>query len=512
MDLCVFCDEFLLNGEPLVTLTDKGCSGIQKANDARQNQISVTPGQKVHTKCRSEYVNPIAIKSYNRKRSVDSLDEQVSACSLRSQESTFSYKLNCLFCGCPDIYQGKKPEFKLIKVRTLNFKERVIEACNKFTGDWYEHVRSRVLFVQDLPAADAVYHQICSVNFRTGKDIPQVFSQATARDAKCKRMSGRPKDTMKMEAFLHVADFLEANDDEQITINDLVKKMSEFIEPDTCDPYSFKHMKSELIRHFGDRIIITDINGRANVVTFRSTASKILSDFHNKPPTDDLQEKIQIIETAAKLIKNDIKSIEQSKDVYADYSELSSINKAMEFLPDSLQRFLSLLFFGKDVKNKLASVGQAIMQATRPRVLLVPLQVGLGVQLHHHFQSKFLIDSLYEHGFCCSYSEVTKFERSSVIAQGTDIPNWTTGHFMQYAADNVDHNIRSLDGKNTFHGMGIIATVTPNVMSKESMFLLRKLLRLVVSIYTTSHQIQTVSLPCVMSLFPMNVLQDQVVR
>ena len=32
---------------------------------------------------------------------------------------------------------------------------------------------------------------------------------------------------------------------------------------------------------------------------------------------------------------------------------------------------------------------------------------------------------------------------------------------MQYVADNVDHNIRTLDGHNTFHGMGVIAAVTP---------------------------------------------------
>ncbi|MES9882765.1 MAG: hypothetical protein ABW185_18005, partial [Sedimenticola sp.] len=29
-------------------------------------------------------------------------------------------------------------------------------------------------------------------------------------------------------------------------------------------------------------------------------------------------------------------------------------------------------------------------------------------------------------------------------------------------ADNVDHNIRTMDGLGTFHGMGIIATVTPS--------------------------------------------------
>lgn len=32
---------------------------------------------------------------------------------------------------------------------------------------------------------------------------------------------------------------------------------------------------------------------------------------------------------------------------------------------------------------------------------------------------------------------------------------------MQYIADNVDHDIRTVDGRSTFHGMGVIAAVTP---------------------------------------------------
>ena len=35
------------------------------------------------------------------------------------------------------------------------------------------------------------------------------------------------------------------------------------------------------------------------------------------------------------------------------------------------------------------------------------------------------------------------------------------GQFVQYVADNVDHNLRTIDGHNMFHGMGIIAMVTP---------------------------------------------------
>ena len=38
---------------------------------------------------------------------------------------------------------------------------------------------------------------------------------------------------------------------------------------------------------------------------------------------------------------------------------------------------------GKGVGVKVASIGQAIMQATRPRVLFARLQIVLAVQLHH---------------------------------------------------------------------------------------------------------------------------------
>ena len=53
------------------------------------------------------------------------------------------------------------------------------------------------------------------------------------------------------------------------------------------------------------------------------------------------------------------------------------------------------------------------------------------------------------------------YDRSAAVACGTDIPGFIPGKFIQYVADNVDHNIRTLDGRDTFHDMGIIANVTP---------------------------------------------------
>ena len=43
------------------------------------------------------------------------------------------------------------------------------------------------------------------------------------------------------------------------------------------------------------------------------------------------------------------------------------------------------------------------------------------------------------------------------------------GTFTQWLADNVDHNVATLSGEGTFHGMGIIAILTP----KDKMHLVK---------------------------------------
>ena len=79
-------------------------------------------------------------------------------------------------------------------------------------------------------------------------------------------------------------------------------KMEEFLDAHTS-AYSAKYMKTKLKEYFGDRIIIAEINGKADVVTFLTTASTILQEYHKqrKDGLDTESEKMCIIETAAKL-------------------------------------------------------------------------------------------------------------------------------------------------------------------------------------------------------------------
>ena len=272
---------------------------------------------------------------------------------------------------------------------------------------------------------------------------------------------GRPSLSDQEGVFLEVIKYLEENDDEQVTINDLVQEMESLLLSSDHDAFSSKHMKRRIKEHFGDRIVITNNNGKNDVVTFLTTASSILQEHYQKPKSGNYEEeKIRIIKAAAYLIKNDIK-ICTSNSANEFFPSIESDLEVLEFLPNSLKVLLQSMFVGKSENFKVASIGQAIMQHVRPKAIIAPLQLGLAVQMHQHFASKFLIESLNRHGFCASYSTVKKYERSAALAQGTDIFGLKDGDFCQFSADNVDHNIRTLDGLNTFHGMGIIAIICP---------------------------------------------------
>ena len=49
------------------------------------------------------------------------------------------------------------------------------------------------------------------------------------------------------------------------------------------------------------------------------------------------------------------------------------------------------------------------------------------------------------------------------VFHGIDLSETTDKHTVQFVADNADHNAATIDGQNIFHGMGMIAVVTPGV-------------------------------------------------
>ena len=90
----------------------------------------------------------------------------------------------------------------------------------------------------------------------------------------------------------------------------------------------------------------------------------------------------------------------------------------------------------------------------------------LGVQLYLEFGSRFLIETLHELGFCSSYQEVQKYQQSAAVSQPLETAELMQGQFLQFVADNIDHNTQTLDDLNTFHVMGMISAFTPKCTSR----------------------------------------------
>ena len=62
--------------------------------------------------------------------------------------------------------------------------------------------------------------------------------------------------------------------------------------------------------YYGDSVVVVEVAGLHDIVTFRRKTSQILHDYFNKPNKDDEEaHKTAIIEAAAKFIKSDIKGV-----------------------------------------------------------------------------------------------------------------------------------------------------------------------------------------------------------
>jgi len=69
-----------------------------------------------------------------------------------------------------------------------------------------------------------------------------------------------------------------------------------------------------------------------------------------------------------------------------------------------------------------------------------------------------------------SYDEVVRFKQSAlqdeVSSQSTLSPH--SGAFMQWVADNINHDSCTTDGHGSFHGMGVIAISTKTAAGRKT--------------------------------------------
>jgi len=255
------------------------------------------------------------------------------------------------------------------------------------------------------------------------------------------------------------------NDGELVTVAELREQIAAMVGEGAV--YKTRIIKEQLKAKYGDNVLSTSSRGRTDVVCLRDMASFIL---HEKWQSDRQQnvhdESVRVVSSAADLIINDIKEKQYVTDTYPTTTEISDTDKLKDWIPPLL-----LLLMDKIIPDEVKRLAlcNAIVQAARPRSSISPVLFGVAVDMDHTFGSKWLVTELSRLGFSLTYDEVLRYKQS-VLQDASGMLTKLDSYpqtFTQFAADNVDHNVATLDGKGTFHGMGIIAMSTPGVITRQ---------------------------------------------
>ena len=149
---------------------------MNNASKERGSSMTVTTGNEVHTTYRRNFCDRRRIdREKNAERKFEQ-NESVAASPTRSSAPSFDFSKNCLFSGqAVKLCKITSREFaETYAVRTHSFDCSISETCKSRNDQWATTVLGGINSnTSYLHAEDAAYHQICSVNFRTGKEIPQ---------------------------------------------------------------------------------------------------------------------------------------------------------------------------------------------------------------------------------------------------------------------------------------------------------------------------------------------------
>ena len=161
-------------------------------------------------------------------------------------------------------------------------------------------------------------------------------------------------------------------------------------------------MVANVCDHFGDDIVVLNVEGCDSIIGFRRFVAKSLKIVKRAASSED-----DAMDTVIRRVKAEVRNIPQPRDY--DLSDFR-FEKAVQDTSETLLKLISELESDGEVSKKSLTLAQCIQQhinCTRNKTSL-----GLAVKLHHHHGSADLVRCLNDHGLVCSYDEVLRFRKS----------------------------------------------------------------------------------------------------
>lgn len=449
LQICIICDKAVANNrgrkvqkQGLQTLTDYSI----KFRDKKHSKCEILESAMVHTKCRMEYIN---------RKEEENCDEESTISPPKAKLRTlsgFDFENLCFFCSelCSVKAEKKRRGNKARRICTITKAQgdkTVRDKANSSQSDEAREVRRRISNIPSLMEIGAKYHSSCRAKFLALTDSDRTKS------------AGRPASDNVQRAFQQVYDHINSIGPEQIDLKEIKTILGDV-------SLSNKYIKERLSEHYGNEIIFSTF-AQKTIITFRKSISKIINDnWYTARKASPEEERLRIVESAAKIIYEDIRCMAFNDQHYLAADKFLNNVGNETHMPKSLEQFLNRIIM-QDKKGdrtkpeiKKIAIGHAIISAVKPKSFLSPLLLAFSIYLHRKYASKSLLDVTSRLGFSVSYNATVNYEAASVMQK----PSWeipTYGGFVQFVFDNADFNNRTLDGKNTFHFMGGVECNTP---------------------------------------------------
>lgn len=494
---CIIClgqNGPLSDDEKVLKITDRGLATLKHACQERRDDVAerllpiLEQTDKnfqihFHSKCRRDYTNSKNIASVNKRQSEsqsgDGEPPKKSKRLSRETTSSFSWDDHCFICG--EVEKRDKPLSK-VNMRPLQVRERVLNAAVARSD---ETVIQRLLFVEDIFSKNARYHRVCYKLYSNERNI----------EAHKRKTASNIESSNHEKAAIEVYDTFKATLDagSLVLLPEICKRYKEILISYGVDPAVASQTRSFFVKEklnslYSEVISFHSQKGMpdvvcSNLISVGQMMAKVQDilksgqciQYENWCETDDSEDKI--LHNAVGILRNDIDKIPATTE-YPSYNGVD-FNASEAFVPESLKKMLQWLFDKSaynsadpdyespvDVMRKSVTLAECLIYCTRrgKNQVIPPFHVGFMAQMQHDYGSRTLVETLNSYGMCGNYDELRMFQTAIAedqITRAEDgvyvppeiIPKRDGGSLIQEGDDNVDINVETVDGKNTYHSM-----------------------------------------------------------
>ena len=159
--------------------------------------------------------------------------------------------------------------------------------------------------------------------------------------------------------------------------------------PKSNEVYSLKCFQQKLIDKYKGLINFSDAEGKPNALCFNDWLNSLLNDQWRKGrKANNVDEAERMVIQAAKIILGQVRCTLFDINTHPAHEDISSVELGKAWLPSYLCKFMETLV-KKELKQ--VSLGQALVNAVKPRSSVSAIMFGLGIEVEKVFGSEWLL-------------------------------------------------------------------------------------------------------------------------